>query len=521
MKKLVLLSAMGLLVGLSQCTKPEVQEIAGSQTLTQTITLTADLGDGSKVSFNDPATGQLDLAWEQGDRIKVYEGSNTTPVGDLARVSGNTFTGDITATVGSTLTFRYGSTNDLAALNAVPAYTSQKGTLVWLKDNCCLQGTATCVASGSYNVTMGLTYAILKLDLSALGKAAPDNNVTISAGGSQIASVSDVTTSSKVVYVAMSANSTSTDYTFNGNGKEVVKNGWVLEANTFYTAEGSTPGTGTGAAIVIEPDPVEDEWIDFNDASMEVSGLPIWAKKNIGATNGATAESWYGNYYAWGETAGYNEAMVGVGASSGSSYSPGTVKTDYSWEWYKWGSGSSNLGKYVSKAGYGMATPDNILKLELADDVARQHASWGGDWRMPTGGPIDVSGAGEWRQLYSSTLWVWTGSYNDITDLAGYVVYKVKAKAHKGQCVTTTGNSGYTGYSGFTYALTDPHLFLPAAGYRNGTSLSFAGSLGLYWSSSLNSSNPSYAYLMRFNSGNVSPQYSDIRYLGFTVRPVR
>ena len=41
---------------------------------------------------------------------------------------------------------------------------------------------------------------------------------------------------------------------------------------------------------------VPEGFVDF--------GLPsgtLWSTKNIGATNGDTAESWYGNYYAWGE----------------------------------------------------------------------------------------------------------------------------------------------------------------------------------------------------------------------------
>lgn len=60
-------------------------------------------------------------------------------------------------------------------------------------------------------------------------------------------------------------------------------------------------------------------------------------------------------------------------------------------------------------------------------------------------------------------------------------------------------------------------VFLPAAGYRNGTSFYFVGSYGGYWSSTYYSS--SYAYNLLFNSGFVNPQnYDGRRYRGFSVR---
>ena len=61
--------------------------------------------------------------------------------------------------------------------------------------------------------------------------------------------------------------------------------------------------------------------------------------------------------------------------------------------------------------------------------------------------------------------------------------------------------------------------FLPAAGYRNGSSLNNAGSNGNYWSSSLNSDNSWNAYNMNFNSGNHNVNNNN-RYNGRSVRPV-
>ena len=62
-------------------------------------------------------------------------------------------------------------------------------------------------------------------------------------------------------------------------------------------------------------------------------------------------------------------------------------------------------------------------------------------------------------------------------------------------------------------------IFVPAAGYRNGTSLYGTGSFGSYWSFTPYSSDTYYAYDLLFNSSNHGVSH-DNRYYGYTVRPV-
>ena len=62
--------------------------------------------------------------------------------------------------------------------------------------------------------------------------------------------------------------------------------------------------------------------------------------------------------------------------------------------------------------------------------------------------------------------------------------------------------------------------FLPAAGYRNDTSLNNAGSNGNYWSRSLNTSSSDNAYNLYFNSSSINTNNNN-RYQGQSVRPVR
>ena len=72
--------------------------------------------------------------------------------------------------------------------------------------------------------------------------------------------------------------------------------------------------------------------------------------------------------------------------------------------------------------------------------------------------------------------------------------------------------------------LTGPNgntVFLPAAGYRDGSNVYNVESGGRYWSSTPSPSNVSLAYDMYFYSGYMYPQSSGYRYSGFSVRLAR
>ena len=139
---------------------------------------------------------------------------------------------------------------------------------------------------------------------------------------------------------------------------------------------------------------------------------------------GATTPEEYGDYFAWGET---------------------EPKDYYDWSTYKYCNGTEyTLTKYCTSSSYG--TVDNKTVLELEDDAAR--VNWGGNWRMPTRAEQD-----ELRNTNNCT-WEWT-TQNGVN---GYIVTS-----------KVNGNS----------------IFLPAAGYRGNYYLSDAGSIGYYWSGSL------------------------------------
>ena len=171
---------------------------------------------------------------------------------------------------------------------------------------------------------------------------------------------------------------------------------------------------------------------------------------------GADTQEGYGDYFAWGET---------------------TPKSVYNWSTYKYCKGSyDTLTKYNNDSRDG--TVDNKTVLEASDDAAT--ANWGAAWRMPT--------HAEQVELNEKCTWIWTTSN-------GVNGYKV---------VGPNGNS----------------IFLPAAGYRNGSGVNYAGSSGYCLSASLYEHFTTSAWYMFFSSDyHNSYGYGD-RDRGRTVRAV-
>ena len=174
---------------------------------------------------------------------------------------------------------------------------------------------------------------------------------------------------------------------------------------------------------------------------------------------GATSPEEYGDYFAWGET---------------------TTKSSYSWSTYKYCNGAyDKLTKYCNKASYGFnGFTDNLTVLQSGDDAAT--ANWGSGWCMPT--------KEQWEELKDNTTVTWT-TQNGV----------------KGRRFTASnGNS----------------LFLPAAGGRWDSELYNAGSYGNYWSSSLDTDDPNYAWYFDFYSDSYYMGYGS-RNIGQSVRAVR
>ncbi|MBR4845620.1 MAG: hypothetical protein IKU98_04275 [Bacteroidaceae bacterium] len=155
-------------------------------------------------------------------------------------------------------------------------------------------------------------------------------------------------------------------------------------------------------------------------------------------------------------------------------------------DYFAWGE-TSPKSKYNDDTSVTLGLSTSELKSRgiigsngnLTADYDAATVNLGDDWRMPTKAEQD--------ELRESCTWSWT-------TLNGVEGYKV---------TSSNGNS----------------IFLPAAGYRYGTSLNGAGSYGYYWSATPYSGS-NYAYSLYFLSGGYDWDYCSYRNLGHSVRPV-
>ena len=207
----------------------------------------------------------------------------------------------------------------------------------------------------------------------------------------------------------------------------------------------------------------EDNFVD-----LDLPSGTLWGKYNIGATCGSTAESWYGDYFMWGDT------------------EPATNKK-CDWYNYKYCLHDSNfLTKYchIDKKDYwaGKNKIDNKLVLDEEDDMV--NVNMGGDCKMPT--------KEQCEELINNTTNKWVTNYNDIQGLNGLVL---------------------------TSNMNDNTIFFPATGYRVSNSICNDNSDIYIWSSTINIKNPANAYIIRGWNNVIKINY-DFRSNGFVVRYV-
>jgi hypothetical protein len=123
--------------------------------------------------------------------------------------------------------------------------------------------------------------------------------------------------------------------------------------------------------------------------------------------------------------------------------------------------------------------------LDLKDDAA--YVNWGTPCLIPT--------KEQFAELFDSDNCTWT--WTSMTASNGY--------SHNGYKVTSVKNGN--------------SIFLPASGYRDGANLISRGSIGGYWSKTLDFSRSDCARALIFYSDSHHEHYS-VRYQGHTVRPV-
>ena len=178
--------------------------------------------------------------------------------------------------------------------------------------------------------------------------------------------------------------------------------------------------------------------------------------------------------------------MIDLGLPSGTKWAccnVGASAPEQYGNYYAWGETSPKSVYNWSTCQYGSSW-NNVVNI--GSDIAGTRydaatANWGAPWRMPSWT--------QFRELLNNCSSTWT---------------------------TQNGVNGrkFVGPNGGI-------IFLPAAGRRCDSDLDFAGSDGLYWSSTLNESNPGSAHTLVFKSESAYWNYNYYRDGGQSVRPVR
>lgn len=220
-------------------------------------------------------------------------------------------------------------------------------------------------------------------------------------------------------------------------------------------------------------------------------GLPsgvLWAKASIDLTtaskfqevDGAVSPFKYEcSFFSWGNTDGHNPSS--------------TSAFDYNW------GGVNEQEPYYDGQPYG-TTPGNTLTGNIPPSMDAARVNLGAPWRMPT--------TEEFAELFANI---------DYIDADGNVVTAETsiAKTAADKRVTVNGINGLYLRS----KINGNRLFFPASGNGYGRSWGNRTGNGLFWSSSFYSAR--FARYLHFSSDGVSPQSTNLRYYGFSVRPVQ
>ena len=512
MKTLVaLLMAGAAVTSCSSDNEMDSPKAPAAKTYTMTVQATKG-GDAMTRALADGGT-TLTATWSVDDVVEVWsEDGTTTKYGELTAATAGastTLTGTLTTapTDQETLTLKYLS----------PSYATQDGTLTGTDnsiDKKCDYATATVTATvdGDNVTTTAAAFehqqAIVRFTLkNSDGTALPSNPTafTMTDGTSTVELTSIpagtyTTNGAGVLYVAFPASNGSADitltatvgsdtYTLTTSSSKTFNIGNFYRVTAKMAKQASVPENALSGQFTVGMDGSTPKKVYFS-------------KGNLYYDANATTK-WYFATNQWDY----------IGTATG-----------YPMDLFTWGNTSSST-----------EWSGNSYYTENAD--LSGNTDWGS--RMGTG----------WRTL-SKDEWTYVFGTNSGDKRSGATV-GTTANARYTEATINTDGTGVNGVilfpDGATFAADDATwgtinaasawgtkcttaqwtaleakgcVFLPAAGRRDGTSVSRVGSDGYFWSCTAGGTD--YAYCVSFLSGDVNPARSSrYRYYGFSVRLVR
>ena len=576
MKKLGLIAmALALVVGLTQCKKE-----TNSDAETNGVFITLNVSNGSRVAVDPTHGGANDYAtvtWEDGDVL--YVGNNGAYCGYLTYGSSK-FSGTIDdpTSTDDYLHFYFmgnkGTTSEPTSVNITDQTSKYPVIMYGHSEELYSSGTT------SYTATLKNKCAIVKFtttDIDAdITVSGMNNTVTVNFGANKGATTGDPYSFSKAGQgniklhkesnterwaillpqeAVADAKANATGYT--GTGVSVP----VIAANGYYTNEGAgytvtltntLPEGATSGLFTINSN---GDQVRFSKGNLQYQASgSTWrfAENQYDYVGDATN----GNVYV-GETKSNNASVSSTYAGwidlfgwATSGYS-GATTSDNTWVNYQPWATSNGAGSVNTSTNYYEYGPSTS---NIASGTSWNDASHYDTWSVCDWGHNAISNGGNtadtWRTL-TSAEWVWilgpssganpgtncrsTETVNS-TENARFT-YATINSTYKGMIIFPDGYSGGTpdgvtwgdinNYSNYTTTCTTAGwsslegagcVFLPAAGYRNGATVSYAGSNGYYWSSTACKANN--AYYVSFFFGNFYPRTYDGRYYGNSVRLV-
>lgn len=483
MKKIVMIFAAMAAV-LSSCQKSELESVSANDG--KDIVL--------NISVSNPGADTkaiIKSAWAENDEISIWYDSNVQETPDLVvTYNGEKWIQKEGATVSgknpSTGTGKYAKAlyNGTVKVASKDDYTYENSILTFSIENWKFLTEVQVVVKGLTSASAGsYTLACDKFTPLAVGNGytVGSDAITASAGtkGNDVTGISN-TDGVAFVFATADYSTTAADYKFTlkdkTSGSEVTK---VYKPNV---AIAEKENKSSIKALTIESSSFSAPGPEYVEMKMGASGNKTlkWATMNLGATTVAGSyTTCYGDLYQWGSVNTLYDGFTWTSASAGS----------FIW---KTGKTSGFVDGNREYTGNDATLPD-------ANDVVKQTYP-GTNWRMPT--------YQEFKDLYDAcggTIEPKTGGSTSTTEKGIY------------WCTS------YDGVAGLLFCDGTNRVFFPAAGMGSRTNLPGAGTIGIYWSSSLKTDNTEYAWYLYFGSGLVSLENLIVyltRSFGLSVRPV-
>lgn len=524
MKKIILIAMTVLALFLSNCKKEANEETNNSSSKEATITL--KIGEGNtKLDVDAPH-----VTFENGDII--YVASNGTYIGTL-EYDGAHFVGSITdPTEGQPLHFFFlGNQNLTLTAGTTPScyvnISDQTSNLPVISYAPSDENYSSELPT--YTATLRNQCALVKFNVSTLSTSAIC-----------------ITGMNNRVKVDFSTNSFTYSQINNGvirlsggSGENVEK--WAILFPQEALAEGSAgsaysfDGCYTGSRPAI-PTIVKNACLS-NGISLTVNTncLPTGALKGLFSVS-ANKQVYFSRGNLWYNPSGkewyFAEQQYLLLHSANANVSSEYTSTYYSWiDLFGWGTTGISHGAYCYQP-YSINTTDSYYYAYGSSSYNLYDQYGTADW-----GYNSISNGGDqmkkWRTL-SSSEWKYVLDNRSTPSGIRYAKVKVNGVAgliilpdHWDSSIYTINNANSNTSSFFSISDDDwftklqanGAVFLPSAGYREGTSVVLLNNYGYYWASDY--FNNSRSYCLRFYNSDVNPYTYYSRHNGMNVRLVQ